>query len=170
MKNLFKINKNINYRKKTGFTVIEVLIACVIISTIILAVTAAASKGIELSNRALRQVQASMLIEEGIEAVRSIRDTNWTTISTLDLDTDYFLSFDINLNTWSLSKTPVEKIDGIFERIVRLYEVNRDINDDISLSGTIDDEIKKVEVVVNWPSKGETISKKITFYLANIFN
>jgi len=170
MKNIFKIKKKINYKSRAGFSLVEVLIACVIISLTTLALMSTASKGIELSNRALRQVQASMLIEEGVEAVKSIRDTNWETISSLNLDTNYYLFFDTNTNTWSLSTTPESLVDEIFTRTVILTAVNRDDNDDISPSGTIDTGIKRVNVTVSWPSKNDTISKNITFYLTDLFN
>jgi prepilin-type N-terminal cleavage/methylation domain-containing protein len=165
------MKKNKNYKKnKAGFSLIEVLIACSIISLTTIALTSAASKGVELSNRALRQVQANMLVEEGVEAVKSIRDTNWATISSLSLNTNYYLTFNINTNTWSLDTTSITPVDGIFTRVVVISEVNRDSNDDIASSGTVDVGIKRVNVAVSWPLKDNTVSKNITFYLTNIFN
>ena len=118
MKNIFlKKNKNI-LNKKRGFSLVEVLVACAIISLTIISLMSAAAKSIELSYRALKQVQASLLIEEGVEAVKSIRDNNWDTISVLDLDTEHYLSFDINTNKWSLSVDPTVPIDEVFTRKV----------------------------------------------------
>jgi len=162
MKNIFKKKKKL----VSGFTIIEVLVACVIITTTTLALMSATSKGIELSTKALRQMQASMLMEEGVEAVKSIRDTNWTTISGLILNTDYYLSFS---SIWTLGTTPVSQIDEIFTRKVIFSEVNRDSNDDIAVSGTLDTGIKRVNVTVEWPTPSGINSKSITFYLANIF-
>ena len=153
-----------------GFTIIEVLIACVIISTTTLALASVASTGIQLSNRSLRQVQANLLMEEGAEAVKSIRDNNWTTISDLDLDTDYYLSFDINTNSWTLGQTPTATIDGVFTRVIVFSLVYRDDNDDIASSGEPDLGTKSVNVSVSWPTPSGTNSKNINFYLANIFN
>ena len=161
--------KNIvNNKNKSGFTLIEVLIACMIISTTIFALMSATSKGINLSTKALRQVQASTLIEEGAEAVKSIRDTNWGTISGLTLNTNYYLSF--NANTWTLSTTPPDPIDEIFTRTIIFSQVYRNSNDDISSSGTIDSNIKKVDVAASWISPSGTNSKDLIFYVANIFN
>jgi len=162
MKNIFKKKKNL----VSGFTIVEVLIACVIITTTTIALMSATSKGIELSNRALRQGQASMLMEEGVEAVKSIRDTNWITISNLTLDTNYYLSFS---SAWILGITPVVQIDEIFTRKVVFSAVNRDSNDDIAVSGTLDTGIKRVNVIVEWSTPSGINSKSITFYLANIF-
>lgn len=170
MKNIFIIKGN-KYRNKAGFSVVEVLIACIIMSMVTLALMSATSKGIELSIKALKQVEASQLMEEGVEAVKSIRDNNWTTISDINIDTNYYLSFDINSNTWSLGATPVSLIDDTFTRTVSFSEVYRDNDDDIADSEiTLDTGTKKVEVVVSWPNPSGTNSKEITFYLANIFN
>lgn len=162
MKNIFKKKRNL----VSGFTLIEVLVACVIITTTTIALMSATSKGIELSTKALRQVQANMLMEEGVEAVKSIRDTDWTTISNLTLDTNYYLSFS---GTWILGTTPVSQIDEIFTRKVIFSAVNRDSNDDIVVSGTLDTGIKRVNVTVTWSTPSGTNSKNITFYLADIF-
>ena len=162
MKNFFRKNKK-------GFTIIEVLIACAIMSLITISLMSAATRGIELSNRALRQVQAGLLLEEGVEAVKSIRDADWNNISGLSLDTNYYLSFDVNTNTWVLNDT-VEVIDEIFTRIVVFSEVYRDNNDDIASTGTLDDGTKQVSVTVSWLASGNIISKNINFYLTNIFD
>ena len=169
MKNFFKI-KNINSNNKSGFTIVEVLVACVIITTMTLVLMSATSKGIELSGRAIRQSQASMLLEEGVEAVKSIRDNDskWTTISSLTLNTNYYLSF--SANAWTLSTASSPLVDEIFNRIIVLYPVYRDGNDDIASSGTIDTGIKRVDVTISWPSPSGVSSKNITFYIANIFN
>ncbi|MFA6251338.1 MAG: prepilin-type N-terminal cleavage/methylation domain-containing protein [Candidatus Paceibacterota bacterium] len=171
MKNILTKNKKIFYPNR-GFTIIEVLIACVIISLTTIALMSATTKGIELSNKALRQAQASMLIEEGIEAVKSIRDNddNWTVIPSLSLETNYYLSFNLNTNTWSLNTTPEAPIDEIFTRTIVISEVNRDGNDDIASTGTVDDNIKKINVTVSWPDGGTINSKNINFYLTNFFN
>lgn len=158
------------FNNKKGFTLIEVLVACSIMSLITISVMSAATKGIELSSRSLRQVQASLLLEEGAEAVKAIRDNNWSTISNLNVDTNYYLSFDVNTNTWVLLDNPVEVIDGIFTRVVVFSEVYRNNNDDISESGNLDEGSKRVKVTVSWTSSGNLISKNINFYLINIFN
>lgn len=167
MNNILK-NQNINNNK--GFSLIEVLVACAVISLTSIALMSSISKGVNLSNRALRQVQASNLIEEGVEAIKSIRDNDWNIISNLSLNTNYYLSFDTNINTWSLGTNPIEAIDGIFTRKVIFSQVNRDANDDISATGTLDVGIKKVNVEVSWATPSGINFKSLNFYLANIFN
>jgi len=173
MKNIF--NKNNRSLNQLGFSVIEVLVACMIMSVVTLALMSAATKGIELSGKALKQVQAGLLAEEGAEAVKSIRDNGWTTIANLSVETDYYLTFDTNSNAWLLVDSssvtnPITPIDGIFTRKIVLSEVYRDNNnDDISTAGTLDDGTKKVSVLVSWTHQGGVVSRNIIFYLANIF-
>lgn len=160
-----------NKKYNSGFSLVEVLVACAIISVMIFALMSAAQKGILLSSNALKQTQASLLLEEGAEAVKSIRDANWTSISNVTLDTTYYLSYNTNTNLWSLSTTPTALIDTIFTRTVTLSQVFRDANDDIASSGTVDTHIKKVTINTSWTaSDGTTFSKNLSFYLADIFN
>jgi len=164
MKNIFLKNKNQTSR---GFTLVEIIVACAIMSLVSITLMTSATKGIELSDRALKQSQASMLLEEGVEATKSIRDNNWSEISSLSGNN--YLSF--NTSLWSLSSSnPVEIIDGIFTRTVQVSDVYRDNNDDISSTGTLDDDTKRINVIVEWPIHGGTSSKNITFYVTNIFN
>lgn len=149
------MQKTKNKKQKTNtsqaFTLIEIIIACSIISVTVLTLMSAASKGIELSNRALRQTQANMLLEEGAEAVKTIRDTNWTTIANLTLETNYYLFFNTTTNVWSLNTSstapggsiPTYPIDSIFTRKVIISAVNRDSNGDIAGTGTLDEHTKK---------------------------
>jgi prepilin-type N-terminal cleavage/methylation domain-containing protein len=99
MKFFFKNNNS------GGFTLVEVLIACAILSLCILALMTASSKGIQTSSQALRQTQAGFILEEGAEAVKTIRDASWSNISSLTTGTTYYLSFSTSTNTWSLSTT-----------------------------------------------------------------
>jgi len=156
-----------------GFSLVEVLIACAIISISIIALMAASTKGIQLSNETLRQTQANLLLEEGAEAVKSIRDAAWTNISAITPDTNYYLTFNTGTNTWSLGTTATGAIDSIFTRVIVFSGVSRDANDDIVTSGgTYDDaRTKKVTVTVSWPSsENSTSSKDLAFYISDIFN
>lgn len=156
-----------------GFSLVEVLIACAVISISIIALMSASTKGIQLSNEALRQTQANLLLEEGAEAVKSIRDASWTNISSITPNTNYYLTFNTGTNTWSLGTTAVGAIDSIFTRIIVLSGVSRDINDDIvSSGGSYDDaRTKKVTVTVSWPSIDNSASSKdLSFYISDIFN
>ena len=163
-----------------GFTIIEVLVACSIITISMFALMQTAQKGIILSEYALKKSQVSLLLEEGAEAVKSIRDNNWTTINNLTLNTPYYLFFNTTTKLWLLDNTtttilagtiPTYPIDGIFRRTVIFYPISRDFNDDIvSSGGTIDPRTKRVVVTTTWIANGVSNSKSLSFYIADIFN
>ena len=117
----------------------------------------------------MHETQASYLLEEGAEAVKTIRDGSWATISNLTVGTTYYLSYNTSTNAWSLSTT-ANTIDNFFTRKVMLTAVNRDANEDIAASGNPDTRTKEVSVTVTWPYSGTTISKTLSFYLADIFS
>ena len=154
-----------------GFTLVEVIVACAIITSSIFAVMSAAEKGITVSQDALKQMQGSLLLEEGAEAVKSIRDASWTNISGLTLGSTYYLSYNNTTNLWSLSTTPTSTIDSTFTRTVTLAAVSRDTNDDIvSSGGTVDSRTKQITITLSWSdSPGVTITKTLSFYIADIF-
>lgn len=146
---------------------VEVLVAVSIISISILAVMVVAQKSIQLSQRSLHASQAIFLLEEGAEAVRIIRDNNWTNISDLSMNSDYYL--EISGNTWILTGT-VSTL-GRFTRTVQVSNVNRDVvSGSISSSGSDDPGTKLVLITVAWMEGGQNISKTLSFYLMNIFS
>ncbi len=171
-------NKKQKIKNSAGFTLIEIIIACTIITITVFALMSTAQKGIALSNRSLKQVQANTLLEEGAEAVKTIRDNDWATIAGLTLNTDYYLFFDTNTNVWSLNTSmitpggsiPDYPVDSTFNRSVVFSAVNRDSNDDITEIGILDDRTKKVTVTTSWNSSGSVVSKSLVFYLTDIFN
>lgn len=172
-------NKNTTSKLVSGFTLIEVLIACSIISISMFALMTTAQKGIILSNQALKKSQVNFLLEEGVEAVKSIRDNDWDTkIKDLSLETPYHLFFNTNTKVWVLDTSttslvnsiPSYPIDGMFERTITFFSVGRDVDDDIlAVGGTIDEGTKKIVVTTTWLSSGILNSKSLTFYLADIF-
>ena len=76
---MFTIKKIINNRqtKNSGETLIEVLIAVTIFSTVLIGALTALSKSISSLSKTKYRIVALNLAREGVEAVRSIRDTNW---------------------------------------------------------------------------------------------
>lgn len=167
-------------KKNLGFTLIEVLVACSIISLSMFALMQTAENGIRLSNEALSKSQASLFLEEGAESVKSIRDNSWTTISNLNLNTPYHLFFNTTTKAWELNASttnlsgciPSYPIDGVFDRTITFYSINRDATsgDIVSEGGNPDIGTKKVTISVTWNSRKVVISKSLSFYISNIFN
>ena len=113
-------------------------------------------------------LQSSFLAEEGIEAVKFMRDGNWTSnIATLSSGTSYTLTF--NGTVWGVTTTPAF-IEGRFDRRISLSDVYRDGFGNIAASGTLDSGTKKVSITVSWWKDTATTSRQITTYVSNIFN
>lgn len=150
-----------------GFMMVEIIVAVSIITVSILVAMAVSQKSVYVSRQAFHTTQATFLLEEGVEAVRVLRDNTWSNISNLTIGTNYYPTF--TGGTWTLSPT-VNLVD-IFTRTVNIASVNRDnTTKDISSTGTDDPGTKLVTVTVSWPEGGTTITKTLQFYIINIFS
>ncbi len=161
---LIKMKK---FYKNKGFAMVEIMVAAAIIAASFLFAMAVAQKSIYLSRQATHQVEASLLLEEGAEATRIVRDNAWTNISALSSGTNYYPTF--SGGTWTLSTT--SNAVGIFTRRVTLEAVNRDLSTGsiVTSGGTTDNYTKKITVTVSWPEGGTTVTKTLQFYVLNIF-
>lgn len=152
-----KINK--------GFALIEVLIAVTIISGSMLTVVSVANKSVTYAQNSLKDYQATLAMEETIEAVKSIRAANWSNISSLTDGQNYGLDF-VN-NNYTTIQNPTEDTLG-FTKSFSVNNVMRDANNDIAVSGTLDSGTKKIIINISWVDGGKNKSKNIQFYIANI--
>lgn len=147
---------------------VEILVAVSIITVSILAAMAVAQKSVYVARQALHTNQAALLLEEGAEAVRIVRDDAWTNISSLTVGTNYYPTF--SSGTWTLSATA--NTVGIFTRMVTLSSVNRDstTQDIVTSGGTLDAGTKLVTVTVSWLEGGTTLTKTLQFYIVDLFS
>ena len=146
---------------------VEVIVASSIILVSVLAAMSVAQRSIIVSRQASHTSQAAFLLEEGAESVRILRDNSWTNISSLNSDTTYYPVF--SSNTWTLSTSP--SFVGIFTRSINIENVNRNAStQDISDSGVNDPGTKLITVTVSWTEGGQTITKTLPFYIADIFS
>lgn len=153
-----------------GFVLVEAVVAAAVCTTVLAGAIGAFLITVQNAQSNSAQVQASYLAEEGVEAMRVIRDTSWSSnISSLTSNTTYYLSW--NGTTW-VSTTTNKFIDRTFERKVVLSDVNRDNSskDIVTSGGTTDPNTKKVTVTVSWRNGASTTSKSLSAYLANIFS
>lgn len=116
-----------------------------------------------------KKIEAAQLAQEGIEAVRTLRNNSWTdNIASLTNGTTYYLEF--SANEWTLTTSPPNLINALYTRTIILTAVNRDANDNISPTGTLDPDTKKITVTVSWPEKGENKSISLETYITNFFD
>ena len=155
---------------KKGISLVEVVIGIAIIVGAVLASFVYFSLAIKVARQSAETIQATLLVEEGIEALRVIRDSGYSSgLGSLSKNQDYFLSF--SGSTWQ-STTASSTIDGVFTRTFFLEEVRRDSNDDIVLTGgSVDPDTLEVTVVVSWQAEdGDQKVLETSTYLTNAYN
>ena len=162
---------NFSLKKINAFSLVEVVIASSILLLVGLSLVGTLSQSTVLSLRALRATQGSFLLEEGGEAVKSIRDSSWSSFSALSTSTTYYLAFNTSTKAWSATTTNPGTVLGSFSRSFIVTSVLRDANSDIvSSGGTIDTGTRQATITVSWPlGNGTTVTKTLVMYLSNIF-
>lgn len=156
-------------RGTPGFGLIEVIVASAIFLVLLLGAAVAGRIAVATVRESNIRLRAAFLAEEGIEAVRSIRDRGWTThIQPAMNDTIYYLTFDAS--AWQLTTTSPLLVDGIFERRVLFSAVQRDGTDDIVASGgVVDQQSRAVSVQVIWQNPRGSASTSIDTYFTNLW-
>lgn len=160
---------NITFNKGSGM--VEIVVAVFIFSVVLGSLITVSNMYLSGAGDNLQSAKAAYIAEEGVEAVKIIRDNNWAMINSLANYTDYYLYFDTSSSTnniWKSTST-ASILDSIFTRTFRLDPVNRDSNGRIvSSGGTLDQSTKKLSVSVSWQSKDSVIVKSLSTYITNI--
>ena len=162
------MKKNFKLKLSGGVGLIEAVAGISIASIFIFSLMLASQLSQKIVGESVRNTQSSFLLEEGVDAVKILRDTSWSSgIGNLTVGSNYFFSY--NGTTWVSTANNVY-IDSIFERKFKLDNVYRDANDDIALSGTLDGGTKKATVSVSWRGRTGTTTKSASFYLTDLFS
>ena len=150
-----------------GAGLLEVVIGAAIIAVVLLGTVAAFQAFVRSGLATTAKLQASFLAEEGVEAMRSIRDRSWSEFAGLSGST-YHLVFS---SEWDATTT-TQTIDGVFARTVAVGDVYRRVSDSDIVASTsldaksLDPNTKRVEVEVIW---GDTSTVESVTYLTNLF-
>jgi prepilin-type N-terminal cleavage/methylation domain len=157
------------FAHRQGMSLVEVVVASTIITVFVVALIGVYNLHLKSIFAAPRQVKASFLNEEGVEAVKYLRNLSWGThINPLSLETEYFLVWQNNRYELTTTNTYV---DSLFERKIIFSEVLRDAQSNIvEVGGTVDSNIKKVVVTTSWREGSATSTKHITTYIADLFD
>ena len=153
-----------------GFTLVEVVLVASIFSMFVVSLFGYYQKVLEVSKETTRYIHSGFLLEEGVEAMKLLRDESWSSrIAPLSTTTTYYLYWTGSM--WSATTT-LATIENTFTRTVTVTDVKRDASDNIATVGTYDGGTKKVRVSVSWIKKGKTIptTELIETYITNLFN
>ncbi len=154
----------LSFSKQGGQSLLEVIIALAIFSLVGAAMVSLVIGGFTGLEQGGEHTQAEALTQEGIEAVRSIRDSAWNEVA-------YDQSkVEISGNEWIFSGEGTTEDIGQYTRIITIDDVCRDGFDEItSCPGAYTDvHSKKVIVSVSWRVRpGITNSVQRIAYLTN---
>src|SRR3989344_5306369 len=110
-----------------GFGLVEIVIASAIISVSIFSLSAVSVIGSRLQSQSLEKIRANFLAEEGLEAMRFLRDKGWNTnLANLSSGTNYYLSFASSTSGWSIGSAATPYTDYLFDRNITVENVFRD--------------------------------------------
>ena len=145
-----------------GFSVIEILIVTAIVTSALTGFLYTEVLSVRLLRRETDNLEATLLAQEGMEAVRSLRDESWTNnITPLVNGTLYYPI--VENSKWKLITAPTGLINGRYTRQIIFDQVFRDSNDNIASTGTVDADTRKVISRVLWNDK----QIELTAYLTN---
>jgi len=156
-----------NRKYKTGLTIVEALIAIAVFVVLLLAVIGVYNFYLRIALSNGTSIKATFLAQEGLEAVRFMRDQSWDNITSLSVDTSYGVVFESG--TWAATTTEI-LIDSLFNREVILSEVYRDdaTSQIVSSGGTLDPDTLKVTLNISWSNHSATTTKTVSTYISNI--
>lgn len=155
--------------RKRGISIIEVIIASTIISLTVISISVAYGNFVYLSRQNTAKVQAALLLDEGVEAIKTMRGERWANIASTTEGTTYY--YEWMTNKWRATTTPIV-VDEIFYRTFVVSPVYRDsatFNILTNTSGTLDPGTKKIDITVAWNDQGSTTTRSTTMYIFNLY-
>lgn len=156
---------NFRLKNQYGVGIVEIVVAASIILVAFVTILQLFSLGIRSERLRREELRAYALLAETLEAVRSIRDDDWSNISSLAIGTNYYPQ--ISGTSWTLSTADPGPIDGFTRRWIIIEDVLRDGNFDIAGVGTVDPDTRKFNAYIQWDSYGTTKTKSLSTYLTN---
>lgn len=156
------------YRAQKGFGLIEIVIASAVVGMVFVSLAQVFVLSHRLMMRTQDLARANFIAEEGVDAMRYLRDAGWAVnMALLAPNTNYYVVLATSSSQWSVGTADPGLIDGLFRRVISVQSVMRNGNDDIVSSGGITDtNTLKIISTVSW-GRGTT---SVETYLANIFN
>lgn len=143
-----ELNINTGRKSQAGFSVVEVLLAATVFGFLVTAVAGAIIYGRASNADAGDHNRAMALAEEGLEAVRNIRDASFSNLTNSSPTFGLVQSGGV----WTLSGT--SDTTGIFTRTVTI--------------STVDSTRKGVTVTVSWGSQQVSVTGRLSDWLAQI--
>lgn len=148
---------------QAGLSIIEIIVAVSLLVMIAAGAVVAVLGSFSSTRLAKEELRATLLAEEGIEAVQSIRNRDWNLVVTGTH------GLDKSGGSWSLSGNSDTDSSGTYTRSVLITEVERnDDGDIVQSSGMVDPNTKLVTVSVQWDfTPGRQNTAELAQYLTH---
>ncbi len=162
--------KQVKNRAGKGMSLVEIVVGAAIIMTAVVSLLGIFGGLTNLSIRNTPRVQAAMLLDEGAEVLRLMRDAGWhSKIGNLANGTTYRLLW--QNSAWT-STTTATLVDGKFDRTFVLSAVNRDATtyDIVTSGGSVDTGTRKATISVAWNDGSGTTTKSVQMYIYDTFS
>lgn len=150
-----------------GFGLIEIVVAVSIAALLIVGLGQVTQVSLALLREERMNFEAALLVNEGIEALRMLRDASWSrNIAALSTGINYFVSA---TSTWGVWDTSRPYIRNRYHRTIRLDPAHREIGTDriIDAGGYDDLGTRKLTATVSWQGRNGTSSVSSVTYLTN---
>ena len=162
--------------QKAGFGLTEVVIGTGLFLVIALSLVVTLTSFLQRTLQHTPELQASFLLEEGMEVVRFFRDQSWSASLGGGWSEGVPYAAVFNGSEWYMVSTSTPMIDATFLRTITYAPVERDAEDNIVYPGgsvvspvSNDPNTKKVVVSVAWFREGATTTKSMEAYFSDLF-
>ena len=167
---IFNIRKIL---KNKGSMLVEIIVAAAIILLVTTTLITTLIIYMRVSDNNINQIKASFLMEEGMDAIKTLRDSSYSAkIATIPVGTDQYLNFDSYSNSWQVASTP-NSVDNIFTRKLIISEVYRNQISRKIVTGNSDPALdvgtKLVTLSVSWLSNGALNTKTLSAYITDLY-
>jgi Tfp pilus assembly protein PilV len=149
--------------QQKGFSVLEIILAAGLFVIFVSGAMVAVFQGMHLTSHGQEEIIATQYTTEGMEAVRSIRNRDFTL-----LENTPAIGIERSLGVWNFAG--VENVlDGRYTRVITIETVQRNGSGDIVESdGTDDVNTKKITVTTSWNTSPTQLSSVVlTTYITN---
>ena len=114
-----------------GFGLVEIVVATGIIAVTFFALAGVSQIAFRVVRESTEDARANFLLEESVEAIRSLRDASWdSNIAPLTSGTIYYPVYNSAQQGWTLQITNPGLIEGLFTRTAIFEDVYRRNSDD----------------------------------------
>lgn len=164
-----KTIRNNSNKYISGITLIEVIVGIGIITIILVGLISAFQVFLKASLTNTEKIQSAFLLEEGMEVVRFLRDENWSNISNLTNNIDYYTYF--SGTNWNI--TSIATTTNSFTRKIIFSDVYRR-NSDSDIVASTSPDAKTLDVnsrFVTIRVSSDTLDEvKLQAYITNLFS